>query len=452
MKKMVMVAALMAAFIMPQVASADAVWYGSLRGGVQAGGGNDAAVKDVGSRWGIKGSAEISEGLSAVYNFEQGIDLANASQGEGRLSNVGLSGSFGTIAVGKVWSASHNHVGSVTDPSVTYGDSGTSGRTGSALSYSLTSGSVSGQVDLVMGDTNTGKDIDQMEFGLTVTVGDMATVGFAHVKVEDTLHSVKVSNNDYVMAKPATYSITVDEKVMSLMPVAITVDVVPHADETKKGSMYLTEDNMLAEGAMVNYDNGMYKVMGATDACDDSETSDVVEKCATTTVMAYKHVTPSTTTATKDGNTYTVAETNSVETLYFGDEDGFDMTKEVAGKAETFKNETQVDVHGSKSNHLAVAFDLGSVQTHVGYSTKKMNNESAKTKTTHFGLSGDVSEGVNLYAMGRSVKATDGMKSNPWVVGASKSLGGSAAFVIEHGNPDMAGKKAQTYMGLQVSW
>ena len=33
------------------------------------------------SRWGIKGTSEVSEGLTAVYNFESKINTTNASHG-----------------------------------------------------------------------------------------------------------------------------------------------------------------------------------------------------------------------------------------------------------------------------------------------------------------------------------------------------------------------------------
>ena len=76
----------------PSVIFADANWYGSLRGGVEVGGGKDASFKDGGSRWGIKGSSEVSEGLSAVYRFEHKISTTDASQPGGRLAYGGSTG------------------------------------------------------------------------------------------------------------------------------------------------------------------------------------------------------------------------------------------------------------------------------------------------------------------------------------------------------------------------
>ena len=76
-------------------------------------------MKSNGSRWGVKGSNEVSEGLSAVYRYEESLDLTSASLGAGnRLSYVGLSGGFGSVTLGRVFSASYNHVGVLTDNGV----------------------------------------------------------------------------------------------------------------------------------------------------------------------------------------------------------------------------------------------------------------------------------------------------------------------------------------------
>ena len=51
--------------------------YGSFRAGLSFGSG-DAKVQNYGSRWGIKGSHEVSEGLTASYKFEGGLDMTDA--------------------------------------------------------------------------------------------------------------------------------------------------------------------------------------------------------------------------------------------------------------------------------------------------------------------------------------------------------------------------------------
>ena len=58
--------------------------YGSFRTGLSFGSG-DASVADIGSRWGFKGSHEVSEGLTASYKYESKFNTTNAksSGGEG---------------------------------------------------------------------------------------------------------------------------------------------------------------------------------------------------------------------------------------------------------------------------------------------------------------------------------------------------------------------------------
>ena len=58
------------------------------------------------SRWGVKGSEDLGGGLKANFNFEQGVDLTNgAASGFTRQANVGVSGGFGTVKLGKTWNA-----------------------------------------------------------------------------------------------------------------------------------------------------------------------------------------------------------------------------------------------------------------------------------------------------------------------------------------------------------
>ena len=62
---------------------AGASLYGSFRTGLNFGSGIDASVMDFGSRWGIKGSHEVAEGLTASYQYEGKINTTNAEFGGG---------------------------------------------------------------------------------------------------------------------------------------------------------------------------------------------------------------------------------------------------------------------------------------------------------------------------------------------------------------------------------
>ena len=109
----------------------------------------------------MKGSNEISDGLSGVYRYEEALDLRNATLGAGnRLSYVGLSGGFGTLTMGRVWGAEYNSTGAITDNSYFYGNSHGSYRVGPALSYAVSTGLVSMQLDAVMAEGSDPMDTD----------------------------------------------------------------------------------------------------------------------------------------------------------------------------------------------------------------------------------------------------------------------------------------------------
>jgi predicted porin len=192
-----------------------ASWYGTLHVGINSAG--TAGVVDGGSNWGIKGSSEVSEGLTAVYRFEHKISTENASQPGGRLAYVGLTGGFGSLTIGQIWSASYNSFGAITDNSGFIGDSETSYRSGNAVSYAVSVENISIQVDAIMnkgwGAENTaavpattygGTDavaaipeddnVDQMELGVSMGLGENGKIALAH-KSHDTKVDVKTSSN-----------------------------------------------------------------------------------------------------------------------------------------------------------------------------------------------------------------------------------------------------------------
>ena len=256
--------------------------YGSFRGGLKFGSG-DTAVNNYGSRWGLQGSFEAAEGLTAGFKFETNLNIKNAESaggvghthgarqgtsalfsqefhdgnsyaplGEdgmplmvdgagveprvhttyaphlhtleadddgnvmtheyggatfatgtttdendaevilhfrvnnrlvsratgartaidadggpgGRLSNVSLSGGFGSITLGRIWSASYNHYGAALDPTWFNGSAGgAAGINSNSISYRSSAGDVSFQIDKVTGD------YERLEFGATADLG-----------------------------------------------------------------------------------------------------------------------------------------------------------------------------------------------------------------------------------------------------------------------------------------
>ena len=203
MRKLLFTLALAGTLSVPSVVFAEATWYGSLRGGVEIGGGNDASFYDGGSRWGIRGSAEAGEGLTAVYRFEHKISTTDASQPGGRLAYAGLTGGFGSLTLGQVWSASYNSVGAITDNSNYFGNSETSYRVGSAVSYAFSTDAMSLQLDAIMDPgTNSGQSVDQLEFGMSINLGDSARVALAYVDTND--KTVTTTLPDTIMPGTAT--------------------------------------------------------------------------------------------------------------------------------------------------------------------------------------------------------------------------------------------------------
>ena len=63
---------------------------------------------------------------------------------------MGLSGGFGTLTLGHIWAASYNSVGAITDNSNYLGDSETTLRHGSVVSYAVSVEDISIQADAVM--------------------------------------------------------------------------------------------------------------------------------------------------------------------------------------------------------------------------------------------------------------------------------------------------------------
>ena len=156
--------------------------YGSFRTGIIFGDG-DSNVSDIVSRWGIKGSHEVSEGLTASYKYEAKMNTTNAqSSGEaGRLSNISLSGGFGTVSLGQIWSASAIHYGFAVDPSYYNGVfGGASYRQGNSVSYSSSAGDVTFQIDKVTGDW------EKVELGASASFGPVGVgLGYWASDVDD---------------------------------------------------------------------------------------------------------------------------------------------------------------------------------------------------------------------------------------------------------------------------
>ncbi len=187
MKKLLTVSLLGVLLSIPSVVFAEASWYGSIRAGIASDDSNNTGVAGFASRWGIQGSSEVSEGLTAVYQYERGFDSTNATESpQGRVSYVGLSGGFGTLTVGHIWAAAYNHFGGIVDQAQWYGSTGPANlRHSDAVSYSVSVGNVSLQADALM-DQATPKTGDGFQFGATLAgLMETGSIAIAHRKFAD---------------------------------------------------------------------------------------------------------------------------------------------------------------------------------------------------------------------------------------------------------------------------
>ena len=471
----------------PSVVFAEATWYGSLRGGLQSSSGSDGEFFDGGSRWGIKGSAEVGEGLNAVYRFEHKISTKDGGQPGGRLAYAGLSGGFGSITLGQIWNAAYNHAGAITDKSYYFGNSTTGYRHGNALSYAHSAGPVSFQVDLISdGDMNTGQGIDKTEFGVTVALGEIGKVAVAHTNMRDktvtkmtermpaTPYKPAVPGTPAVPAVPEKYYVTVGtgddamEHEVHKITVYLTAaeNIAANVDEGEDGE----PDTLTADGLALitrSGSDGRYGSAGATpDVCKAAaETEANTDDCAE--VTAYVRRTTTTAIARDAGNTagsipVTTTTTTVSETFHAKPartEDAIaavpagEGTPAVPGKEEVPPMPYTDTEPGFKNTHVAVEFNVGGMTPYLGHSTKKTNGATGKTTTTHYGVSGGLGDtGVNFLVAARSVD-DGGAKTSPWLFNVSKNLGGGATVIFEHANydNDEPGNK-ETAIGLHVSF
>ena len=455
----------------PSVVFAEANWYGSLRGGIEFSGG-ETNFYDGASRWGIKGSAEASEGLTAVYRFEHKFSTSDAGQAGGRLAYVGLSGGFGTLTLGQIWSASYIHAGVIRDFPNWYTSPDTTGRIGNALSYSVSNDAFSMQVDAIMnGKKNTGGAIDQLEFGMTVNVGEVGKVALAHTTVKDEtvkFMTERIPGTPYVPAVPgrpamdATYWVDHDgdEETEKVEAHQITV-YLTGAQHAETGTPNVDADGVLTAAGLllIERTGDRYHMTGAL-AAECKTLFD--DKAATTDdcvpVTAYVRETSSARRApgapADQATTTTFTETFYAEAEETPADPGTQGTPEVKGTKETPPMEDTKTVAGSKASHISAEFGLGAITAAVGYSEHKVNRATGKTKTTFIGAKGGIGDtGLSWGAYSRVKDKADGTKEKPWTIGLSKSLGGGAWAYIEHHNDGVAGDSSRsTAIALGVSF
>ena len=412
-----------------------AVWYGSLRGGVELGGGHDGKFSTTGSRWGIKGSSEVSEGLSAMYKFETRLGSGEASQDTKQLY-VGLSGGFGSLKLGKFHNAAYL-AGGIRDIGNWYSGGDVNTNAGNTLSYGYAADAFALQVDAIMdGGKDTGKAVDEAQFGLAVNLGDIGKVAIGYEKVENTMASEVVTKGMSAMFKA--------DDDTDAVPVMV-IDIVVTGD--KDGAHdNLSEDGELqgAWKAEVMKTKGKYTITDATADCATDDDDSTVCKSMTVKALVHK-VAGADATATNNSGVLTTP--SDIETLYAIEESTYTAaTKDVMGDVD------QMD--GYKRTGISASFGLGGTTVGLGYSSKDSNDpaDKMKEKTTYFGVNGSIGDtGMDWRAWGRKVEDHAGMESSPWGAGVGKALGGGAYAWFEHSNSD-DGEDGTTHIALNVNF
>ena len=188
MNKTLIAAAVSAALMAPVAAQADVTVYGRIHNGIKISdadgpAGSTTDLDSGGSRFGIKASSDLGNGLtaSAHYEFTANSDKPGTGVGNTRVGTVGLSGGFGSIKLGNQWGAYYNNVWQL-DPTYTsqgilYYNGSWVLRTANTVSYSNSFGPVSVQLDSRIEDADSSRD--GFAAGATVAVNDMISVAGA---------------------------------------------------------------------------------------------------------------------------------------------------------------------------------------------------------------------------------------------------------------------------------
>lgn len=175
----------------PAAYSADVSVYGRVSNGLafteNDAGENTQDMRTLGSRFGIKASSDIGNGLSGSAHYEFNTTTDNASSdsavGKLRLGYVGVSGPFGSITVGQQWSAYYSVGGNLSQNYWSGPAPIGPGRVGETIQYSNSLGPVSLEIDARADDGGNGNGFGA---GFTVTPMDNVFLGLAFDSSGDT--------------------------------------------------------------------------------------------------------------------------------------------------------------------------------------------------------------------------------------------------------------------------
>lgn len=214
MKKLLTIA-IAAAIVAPMAASAETTMYGRADVAV-VNNDSDTVTGDVWdvitntSRIGVKGGEDLGNGMKAIFQFEWAVNTSEgggltgaANAIDGRLGFVGLTGGFGTVAVGRQWTPYYGSVDKTDIFNVNPGQATMGGldassnahylglsRTGNAVAYvSPDFNGFSAKAAMIMDDGRTAVQdpsdgIDAFNVSLDYDNGPLS-VGFSYLDVDN---------------------------------------------------------------------------------------------------------------------------------------------------------------------------------------------------------------------------------------------------------------------------
>ena len=208
MNKKLIAAAVSAAVVAPVAAYGEVAVYGRINNAIDLNDLSDAPGADgttdistVSSRFGVKYSQEMGNGLTAHGKYEFGTttdkekseDNGDSSGGieDVRVATVGLSGAFGRVDVGNQWSAYFDTFGTLVSPTYTLGYyiyssiGGGPFRASNTIKYSNSFGPLYLELDVRFNESNESSDQaekirgDGVGLGLSWAVVDGLTIAVA---------------------------------------------------------------------------------------------------------------------------------------------------------------------------------------------------------------------------------------------------------------------------------
>ena len=345
------------------------------------------------------------------------------------------------MTLGKFHNAAYL-AGGIRDQGNWFGGSDVSTKVGNTLAYSFASDAFTMQVDAIMNPAmDTGGAVDEVQFGLSVSLGDIGKVAIGYENREDAMTDLDMDGEKIGKAMPhGTMDINGKGNDIVWRRVVTSPDAnnkVVMVKDVKLKSDYmmisLIRDDVNSDpnASIAKDDDGNYR----TNVCADD--GDVPTTC-----KAEKVIVSVAYTAVSGGS---LTDEDSKPTAAYTVVSDYSMAYEATI--------VRTD-YGHKRSGISAVFGLGGVDVRLGHSAKDSNDpmKTMKEKTNFLGVTGGIGDtGLSFLAYGRNKKGHDGKETSPWGVGLTKSLGDGVSTWIEHENAD-DGKDGNTIIALKVDF